>query len=135
MGLDLLQKVDGLAKPLGNELLRVHRNYQPVMSSIPPGRIKGAAHITGGGLIDNLPRILPTTCDGLVNTSSWAVPPIFRLIQRGGDISRDEMYQVFNMGIGMVLVVSESHASEVLSQTKGKLIGQITAGSGKVRLD
>ena len=135
MGLDLLQKVDGLAKPLGNELLRVHRNYQPVMSSIPPGRIKGAAHITGGGLIDNLPRILPTTCDGLVNTSSWTVPPIFRLIQRGGDISRDEMYQVFNMGIGMVLVVSESHASEVLSQTKGKLIGQITAGSGKVRLD
>jgi phosphoribosylformylglycinamidine cyclo-ligase len=127
--------VDGLAKPLGNELLRVHRNYQPVMSSIPPGRIKGAAHITGGGLIDNLPRILPTTCDGLVNTSSWTVPPIFRLIQRGGDISRDEMYQVFNMGIGMVLVVSESHASEVLSQTKGKLIGQITAGSGKVRLD
>ena len=134
MGLDLLQKVDGLAKPLGNELLRVHRNYQPVMSSIPPGRIKGAAHITGGGLIDNLPRILPTACDGLVNTSSWTVPPIFRLIQRGGDISRDEMYQVFNMGIGMVLVVSESHVSEVLSQTKGKLIGQITAGSGKVLL-
>lgn len=134
MGLDLLQKVDGLAKPLGNELLRVHRNYQPVMSSIPPGRIKGAAHITGGGLIDNLPRILPAACDGLVNTSSWTVPPIFRLIQRGGDISRDEMYQVFNMGIGMVLAVSESHASEVLSQTKGKLIGQIMAGSGKVLL-
>jgi len=134
MGLDLLQKVEGLAKPLGNELLRIHRNYQPVMSSIPPGRIKGAAHITGGGLIDNLPRILPAACDGLVNTSSWTVPPIFRLIQRGGDISRDEMYQVFNMGIGMVLVVSESHASEVLSQTKGKLIGQITAGSGKVLL-
>jgi phosphoribosylformylglycinamidine cyclo-ligase len=135
MGLDLLQKVDGLARPLGDELLRVHKNYQPVMASIPPGRIKGAAHITGGGLVDNLPRILPAACDGLVDTSSWTVPPIFRLIQRGGDISRSEMYQVFNMGIGMVLVVSESHASEVLSQTKGKLIGQITAGSGKVRLD
>ena len=90
----------------------MHRNYQPVMASIPPGRIKGAAHITGGGLIDNLPRILPATCDALIDTSSWKVPPIFRLIQRGGDISREEMYQVFNMGIGMVLVVSKSHASE-----------------------
>jgi phosphoribosylformylglycinamidine cyclo-ligase len=134
MGLDLLQKADGLAKALGDELLRVHRNYQPLMASISPGRIKGAAHITGGGLVDNLPRILPPECDGLVQTSSWTVPPIFRLIQRGGDISRDEMYQVFNMGIGMVLVVAKSRASEVLSQTKGKVIGQITVGSGKVRL-
>ena len=135
MRLDLLQKVDGLAKPLGEELLRINRNYQPVMASIPPGRIKGAAHITGGGLIDNLPRILPSACDALVDTSLWKVPAIFQLIQRGGDISREEMYQVFNMGIGMALVVSKSHASEVLSQTKGKVIGQITAGSGKVFLD
>jgi phosphoribosylformylglycinamidine cyclo-ligase len=135
MRLDLLKKVDGLAKPLGDELLRVHRNYQPVVASIPPGRIKGAAHITGGGLVDNLPRILPAACDALVDTSSWKVPPIFRLIQRGGDISREEMYQVFNMGIGMVLVVSKLHASEVLSQTNGKVIGQIAPGSGKVLLD
>src|ERR1700732_3783174 len=78
MGLDLLQKVDGLAKPLGDELLRVHRNYQPLMASISPGRIKGAAHITGGGLVDNLPRILPAACDGLIHPSSWTVPPIFR---------------------------------------------------------
>ncbi len=135
MGLGLLERVDGLRKPLGEELLRVHRNYQPAMASIPAGLIKGAAHITGGGLIDNLPRILPTACDALVNTASWAVPPIFRLIQRGGDISREEMYQAFNMGIGMVLVVSKLHASIVLSQTKGKVIGQITRGSGKVLLD
>jgi phosphoribosylformylglycinamidine cyclo-ligase len=134
MRLDLLKKVDGLAKPLGEELLRVHRNYQPLMASIPPGRLKGAAHITGGGLVDNLPRILPSGCDAMIDTSSWKVPPIFRLIQRGGDISHEEMYQVFNMGIGMVLVVSERNASELLSQTKGKVIGQIAAGSGKVRL-
>jgi phosphoribosylformylglycinamidine cyclo-ligase len=134
MRLDLLQKVDGLAKPLGEELLRVHRNYQPVMASTAPGQIKGAAHITGGGLVDNLPRILPAACDALIDTSSWKVPPIFQLIQAGGDISREEMHQVFNMGIGMVLVVSKSHQSEVLSQTKGKVIGQITAGSGKVLL-
>jgi phosphoribosylformylglycinamidine cyclo-ligase len=134
MRLDLLKKVDGFAKPLGEELLRVHRNYHPVMASIAPGRIKGAAHITGGGLVDNLPRILPVACDALLDTSSWKVPPIFRLIQAGGDVSREEMHQVFNMGIGMVLVVSKSHQSEVLSQTKGKVIGQITPGSGKVLL-
>lgn len=134
MRLKLLEKVDGVARPLGDELLRVHRNYQPVMAAIPPGWIKGAAHITGGGLIDNLPRILPASCDALIDTSSWTVPPIFRLIQRGGDISREEMYQVFNMGIGMVLVSSKSHAAELLSRTKGKVIGQITSGSGKVRL-
>src|ERR1700720_594453 len=135
MQLDLLKKPDGLAKPLGDELLRVHRNYQRLVASIPRGRIKGAAHITGGGLVDNLPRILPAACDALVDTSSWKVPPIFRLIQRGGDISREEMYQVFNMGIGMVLVISKPHAPELLSQTKGKVIGQITPGSGKVRLE
>jgi phosphoribosylformylglycinamidine cyclo-ligase len=134
MRLDLLKPVDGFTRPLGEELLRVHKNYQPFMAAIPAGRIKGAAHITGGGLVDNLPRILPPMCDALINTASWKVPPIFRLIQRGGDIAKEEMYQVFNMGIGMVLVVSKSHVPEVLAQTKGKVIGQITPGSGKVLL-
>jgi phosphoribosylformylglycinamidine cyclo-ligase len=135
MQLNLLQKVGGLARPLGEELLRIHRNYQPLIASVPHGRIKGAAHITGGGLVDNLPRILPATCDALIDTSSWKVPAIFRLIQRGGGISTEEMYEVFNMGIGMVLVVSKPHAAEVLALTKGKVIGQITPGSGRVLLD
>ena len=105
------------------------------MASIPPGRMKGAAHITGGGLVDNLPRILPAACDAMIDTSSWKVPPIFRLIQRGGDISREEMYQVFNMGIGMVLVVSKSAAvRSSCHKPRGKVIGQIAAGSGKVLL-
>ena len=135
MRLGLLHKVDGMARPLGDELLRIHRNYQPLLASIPHGRLKGAAHITGGGLVDNLPRILPATCDALIETSAWRVPPIFRVIQRGGDISMDEMYEVFNMGIGMVLIVSKSHVSEVLSLSKGKVIGQVTPGSGKVLLN
>ena len=135
MRLGLLQKVDGMARPLGDELLRIHRNYQPLLASIPHGRLKGAAHITGGGLVDNLPRILPATCDALIETSAWSVPPIFRVIQRGGDVSMDEMYEVFNMGIGMVLIVSKSHVSEVLSLSKGKVIGQVTPGSGKVLLN
>jgi phosphoribosylformylglycinamidine cyclo-ligase len=105
------------------------------MASIPPRRVKGAAHITGGGLVDNLPRILPARCDAVISTASWKIPPIFRLIQQGGDISREEMFQVFNMGIGMVLVVSKLQAAEVLSQTRGKVIGQIAAGSGKVLIE
>jgi len=135
MRLDLSQKVDGLGRPLGEELLRIHRNYQPLLASIPHGRLKGAAHITGGGLVDNLPRILPATCDALIHTSSWNVPAIFRMIQRGGEVSIDEMYEVFNMGIGMVLVVSKIHAPEVVALSKGKVIGQVTPGSGKVLLN
>jgi phosphoribosylformylglycinamidine cyclo-ligase len=135
MRLDLLQKVDGIVRPLGDELLRIHRNYQPLLASIPHGRLKGAAHITGGGLVDNLPRILPATCDALIETTAWSVPPIFRVIQRGGDISIEEMYEVFNMGIGMVLIVSKIHVPEVLSLSKGKVIGQVTPGSGKVLLN
>lgn len=132
MRLDLGQKVEGLSKTLGEELLRIHRNYQPMLAEIPAGRIKGAAHVTGGGLIDNLPRILPGTCDALIDTSTWKVPPIFRLIQRGGGIAFEEMLEVFNMGIGLVLVVAKRNAAEVIERTAGKIIGQITPGSRKV---
>ena len=132
MRLGLGQKVEGLPKTLGEELLRIHRNYQPILAEIPPGRIKGAAHITGGGLIDNLPRILPATCDALIDTSSWKVPAIFRLIQRGGGIAFQEMLEVFNMGIGLVLVVAKRNAAEVIELTAGKIIGQVTPGSRKV---
>jgi phosphoribosylformylglycinamidine cyclo-ligase len=132
--LDLGKKVDGTTKALGDELLRVHKNYQPILASIPGDRLKGAAHITGGGLIDNLPRILPGSCDALIYTSSWKIPPIFRLIQRGGSVTHEEMFQVFNMGIGMAIVVSKRHSEEIVTLTKGKVIGQITPGSGKVLL-
>jgi phosphoribosylformylglycinamidine cyclo-ligase len=134
MRLDLGAKAEGLTRPLGEELLRIHKNYQPLLAAVPVGRIKGAAHITGGGLIDNIPRVLPPTCDALVDTTSWKVPPIFRLIQRGGDISAQEMFEVFNMGIGMVLVVARHHAEEIAARTGSKVIGQVTPGSGRVLL-
>jgi phosphoribosylformylglycinamidine cyclo-ligase len=134
MRLDLSAKAEGLTRPLGEELLRIHKNYQPLLAAVPAGRIKGAAHITGGGLIDNIPRVLPPTCDALVDTASWKVPPIFRLIQRGGDIPVQEMFEVFNMGIGMVLVVARHHAEEVAAKTGSKVVGQVTPGSGRVLL-
>src|SRR5437773_2391470 len=98
--------IEGLRHSLGQELLRVHKNYQPLLATIPAGIIHGLAHITGGGLIDNLPRVLPKNCDAAIKTRSWRVPPIFEFLQRNGKVDRTEMYQVFNMGIGMVAIVS-----------------------------
>jgi phosphoribosylformylglycinamidine cyclo-ligase len=134
MGLDPASRLPGLAKPLGEELLRVHRNYQPLLASLPEGLAKGLAHITGGGLIDNLPRVLPENCDAVFDTASWKVPALFRAIQEGGRVDREEMYQVFNMGIGMALIVAQSHAADALQRTKGRIIGRIEAGRGQVQL-
>ena len=126
--------VPGLAKPIGEELLRVHRNYQPLLASIPAGLVKGLAHITGGGLVDNLPRVLPGHCDAVIDTRRWNVPPLFRLIQQGGGVDACEMYQVFNMGIGMTIVTSAEDAAAVIRHTRAKRIGVIEPGEGKVRL-
>ena len=86
--------------------MRIHRNYQPLLATVPHGKLKGLAHITGGGLVDNLPRILPDDCDAVIETGSWKVPAIFQTPARAGSVARDEMYQVFNMGIGMVAIVA-----------------------------
>jgi phosphoribosylformylglycinamidine cyclo-ligase len=119
---------------VGKELLRVHKNYQPLLAKVPVGIIKGLAHITGGGLIDNLPRILPSNCDAVIETKSWRVPSIFQTLQRNGDIDLREMYQVFNMGIGMAVVVAKRNAERVMSTLRTKRIGRIERGNGRVRL-
>jgi phosphoribosylformylglycinamidine cyclo-ligase len=127
-------RIKGLKHSLGTELLRVHRNYQPLLAKLPAGTIRGLAHITGGGLVDNLPRVLPKNCDAMIETRSWRVPPIFQLLQEHGKVDRAEMYQVFNMGIGMAAIVSEKDADQVSRQLKAKRIGRITRGSGKTQL-
>jgi phosphoribosylformylglycinamidine cyclo-ligase len=134
MRLPLEKTAPGLKLPLGRELLKVHPNYQPLMASLPAGSLNGAAHITGGGLVDNLPRVLPKTCRAAIRRDSWKVPEIFQLIQKGGNIPADEMYQVFNMGIGMVLVVPRQRSVDVLKRTKGIAIGEIVEGAGDVAL-
>jgi phosphoribosylformylglycinamidine cyclo-ligase len=122
------------ANEIGDELLRVHKNYQPLLAKMPNGIIKGLAHITGGGLIDNLPRILPANCEAVIETKSWRVPRIFKILQENGNIDLHEMYQVFNMGIGMAAVVSERDAQRAMRMLKAKRIGEIERGNGKVRL-
>lgn len=127
-------KIPGLKHSLGEELLRVHKNYQPLLARLPAGMVHGLAHITGGGLIDNVPRVLPKTCDALIETRSWRVPPLFEFLQRHGKIDRSEMYQVFNMGIGMVAIVGEKDAAQAARMLKARRIGTIARGKGKTRL-
>jgi len=119
---------------VGEALLRVHKNYQPLLAKVSVGVIKGLAHITGGGLIDNLPRILPSNCDAVIETKSWKVPRIFQILQQNGNVDREEMYQVFNMGIGMVAIAAERSARSAMSILRAKRIGRIERGSGKVQL-
>jgi phosphoribosylformylglycinamidine cyclo-ligase len=119
---------------VGEELLRVHKNYQPLLAKVRGGVIKGLAHITGGGLIDNLPRILPSNCDAVIKTKSWSVPRMFQILQENGNVDPHEMYQVFNMGIGMAMVVAERNADRAGSILRTRRIGFIQRGTGKVRL-
>lgn len=136
LGLKLSDRPAGLGTTVGAELLKIHRSYLPAFDKIH--KMKGkplhaAAHITGGGLIDNLPRILPKGCDAVIDPRSWKVPAIFGIIGRGGNVDPLEMYQVFNMGIGMVLVVPGKEGSKIAKTLGGKIIGQVTNGSGIVR--
>jgi phosphoribosylformylglycinamidine cyclo-ligase len=130
----LFEKMKLKPQAVGRELLRVHKNYQPLLAKVPSGIIRGLAHTTGGGLIDNLPRILPKNCDAMINTKSWKIPAIFQTLQRNGDVDLAAMYQVFNMGIGMVAIVNERDARKTMSILGAKRIGRIERGRGRTIL-
>ena len=136
LGLKLTDRPAGLGTTIAAELLKVHRSYLPAFEKLRAMKgnpLHAAAHITGGGLIDNLPRILPKACDAVIDPRSWKVPAIFGIIGRGGNVDPLEMYQVFNMGIGMVLVVPGKDGKRIAKSLGGKIIGGITKGSGVVR--
>jgi len=114
-----------LAKSLGEELLQVHRCYYPQLKPALP-LIKGIAHITGGGFIGNIPRVLPQGVAAHLHKDSWDIPPIFKLIQEKGDIEEAEMYRVFNMGIGLTIVCSPHQVAKIVSiLPQAKVIGEI----------
>ena len=122
-----------LGRTLGEELLEPHRCYYHQLKPLLP-LIKGMAHITGGGLIDNVPRILPQGMAAKFNGRSWAIPPIFQLIQQRGNISQNEMYRVFNMGIGMVVICSPENVGQLREQLpEAKVIGEVEKQVGKAR--
>lgn len=131
-------------RPLGNVLLEPTRIYvKPIVKLLRGYKVKkvvhGMAHITGGGLVGNIPRVLPKDCNAVLKTDAWTVPPVFKYLQEAGPVEAQEMFRVFNMGIGFVLIVAPDFADSI--QTKltryGECvyrIGTITAGTGKVVL-
>lgn len=130
--------VPELDKTVGEELLTPHKNYlQAVQPLIENRRLKGIAHITGGGITENLNRVLPPDLDAFVDTGAWTTLPIFRYIQDKGGVSDVEMFRTFNMGLGMILVVSATEVDQILSRLadrseSGCRMGEIRRGSGKV---
>jgi phosphoribosylformylglycinamidine cyclo-ligase len=121
-------------KTLGEVLLEPTRIYvRPLLPLVQEGRIKGLAHITGGGLLENIPRVLPDNCHAIVDARAWALPPIFMMLREGGAIAPEEMARTFNCGIGMVAIVREGDADGVtdLLDRAGETvhrIGRIDAG-------
>src|SRR5689334_191707 len=113
-GWNLEQSFPGLGRPLGSALLAPTKIYvRALLPLVQQGRIKGLAHITGGGLLENIPRVLPEHCHALIAADSWNLPAIFSNLQRGGRITPKEMARTFNCGIGMAIVVSKADAEPV----------------------
>jgi phosphoribosylformylglycinamidine cyclo-ligase len=123
-----------LGRTLGEALLEPHRCYYRQLKPLLP-YIKGLAHITGSGLIGNVPRVLPEGMAAQFNSQAWTVPPIFQLIQKRGDVDRREMYRVFNMGLGMVLVCSpEKVARLTRALPEARIIGEVVPQKGRARV-
>jgi phosphoribosylformylglycinamidine cyclo-ligase/phosphoribosylamine--glycine ligase/phosphoribosylformylglycinamidine cyclo-ligase len=128
-----------LGLPLAEALLAPHRCYLSALWPHLPGQggsVKALAHLTGGGFIENLPRVLPASLGAVVHLASWPVPPLFELIQSRGAISRAEMYHVFNMGIGMVVVLPPSALHDFQSRLAEPswVIGEVVSGEHRVTL-
>jgi len=123
---------------LGEELLTPTKIYvHPVLYLLEKYKILGIAHITGGGIVGNIPRILPEGVSVRIDQKSWPKPPIFSLIQKEGEISDEEMYHTFNMGIGMVLIVPQNDASKIINELKmirydSYIIGKVIKGNKQI---
>jgi len=120
---------------LADALLAPHRSYYSVLFSLL-SEIKALAHITGGGFTENIPRILPDDLDAVIHLDAWTPPPLWKLIQQKGNIATDEMYRVFNMGIGMIVIIDKDSVSKIqnLIPEITFVIGELVAGHKKVQL-
>lgn len=133
-GLRINDIFPGTKKTVADILLDIHRSFlQPVSKVMDKVDIRGMAHITGGGFMDNIPRVLPEKCQAVIKKGTWPVPTVFTFLQKKGCVDEDEMYRVFNMGIGFVLIVTDKDAAmacEILKQSRCKhsIIGEITSG-------
>jgi len=134
-GEDLNAIVPELGCSLADALLTSHRSYFNVLYP-HLDKVKALAHLTGGGFIENIPRVLPENLNVIIHLNSWNVPPIWKLIQQHGNITTEEMYRVFNMGIGMVAIVDKSAAADFQSAISEPtfVIGELVEGEKKVIL-
>jgi phosphoribosylformylglycinamidine cyclo-ligase len=139
-GLDVRSPFPGSAVSIGEALLTPHRSYLPAIRPLlPSGAIKGMAHITGGGITDNLPRVLPAGTHAEIDRSAWRVPAIFEWLQQAGDVPDDDMLRTFNMGIGLIVVAARDDAEGLLRDLRAAgdpdaaVIGTIEAGGRGVR--
>jgi phosphoribosylformylglycinamidine cyclo-ligase len=128
--------VDELGQTVGDALLQTHLSYLAALGPLlDSGIIKGLAHITGGGLLENIPRILPAETAVEIKRGSWPVLPVFQVMQRAGSVAESEMFRTFNMGIGMVIVCAAGDASEIQNAVKPSYeIGRVTRGDRTVSL-
>ncbi len=130
--------IEELGRTVGEELLEPHRCYYKILKkTLSKGLIKGMAHITGGGFIDNIPRILPDGLSGEIHKGSWPIPSIFRYLQMAGRIDFKEMFRTFNMGIGMIVIISPGSHEAFLKEMKKVrektyIIGEIVKGPRKI---
>jgi phosphoribosylformylglycinamidine cyclo-ligase len=130
--------VNELKSKVGSELMRTHRSYWPLVRKLVDAEVVSAmAHITGGGITDNLPRVLPKGTAAVIEMGSWTVPPVFEHLQKLGNLPQAEMMRTFNMGIGMVLVVPPKKFAKVQgvldrAGEKGYTIGRIVRGDRTV---
>jgi phosphoribosylformylglycinamidine cyclo-ligase len=123
-----------LGTTIGEALLRPHLSYYRQLQPLLPS-IKGLAHITGGGIVGNVPRILPEGLAVQLDSKQWAVPPIFTLIQKKGKIDLREMYQTFNMGIGMVVICAPEKVRHIVKAVSGaKVVGEVVKQKGRARV-
>ncbi|MCG6990172.1 MAG: phosphoribosylformylglycinamidine cyclo-ligase [Gemmatimonadetes bacterium] len=136
LGLDVHDELPGTGRTVAEELLTVHRSYlKPLWPLLEAGTLRGLAHITGGGIPGNLPRILPDGVGAVLDRGAWEVPPVFRALQEAGKVERQEMDRVFNMGIGMVVVVRPSDAEAAARAIEAggvavHVIGAVESGAG-----
>jgi phosphoribosylformylglycinamidine cyclo-ligase len=140
MGLKVDSRVPELGGTVGEALLAPHRAYLAALEPlIERKKIRALAHITGGGFPGNIPRVLPPGLGARIHRSSWTVPPLFRLIQKGGGVADEDMFRTFNMGIGMAMVVSPGHADRTVSLfarlgQKAWIIGEVVKGARGVTI-
>lgn len=128
LGLGVNDRVEALGCTVGEELLKPHRNYlRSVKPLLEAGLVRGLAHITGGGLLENIPRILPENCAVSIREDSWPVLPVYRFMAEAGNIEKMEMFRVFNMGVGMVVLVrpEDVERAESLIRESGERVWQI----------